>query len=54
MNIQLNVDDILDLLMEKGIERENCSITSTASFLAIMTMLEIKLRDRNYVRSTQS
>ncbi|HEX4374912.1 MAG TPA: hypothetical protein VHZ50_16525 [Puia sp.] len=54
MNITLSADDILDLILEMEIEREDCSISSTASFLAIMAMLEIKLSIKNYVQSNQS
>lgn len=43
MNIQLSADELLDLLLEKKIKKENMTISSQSSFLLVMSLLESKM-----------
>lgn len=49
--ISLSADDLLSLLTEKKIQKENVTISSDASYLSIIAMLDVeRKRKKSYVR----
>lgn len=53
--IKLSTEELLDLILEKTIQKENLTISSKSSLLAILALLEIETSlQLNYDRSTQS
>jgi hypothetical protein len=52
--ISLTSQDLLDLILEKSVKREDHIISSSASFLAIMSLLEEKLQEKHDYVATYS
>jgi hypothetical protein len=46
--IKLDLNEILSLIREKKIQKDNLTISSTSSFLSIITMLEREVKERMY------
>lgn len=46
MNIQLTGEELLELLLEKTIEKDDITISSNASFLLVMSLLDSKMAKR--------
>ena len=49
--ISLTADELLSLLTEKKIQKDNITIYSNASYLSILSMLELqRTRKKSYVK----
>jgi hypothetical protein len=46
--IELDLNEILSLIREKNIKKDNLTISSSSSFLSIITMLEREVTERMY------
>lgn len=54
MEITLSAEEILDLLLEKTIKKENYKISSDSSFLLIMALLDMKMtQESTYAKLQQ-
>ena len=52
--VNLNLEDILTLIREKKITKDNLVISSSSSFLAIVSMLETEIMEMHYVKSSNA
>ncbi len=53
--IKLDLDDIISLIREKKIHKDNLTISSNSSFLSIITMLEREVTERmHHVKSSHT
>lgn len=52
--IKLDLQDILSLIQEKRILKDNLVISSNSSFLSVIAMLERELTEKMYAKSTNA
>lgn len=45
--INLTTKELLDLILEKNVQKENCCIASKSSFLSILALLEDEMQKRS-------
>ena len=52
MQITLSANELLDLLFEKSIQKEEFTIACSSSFLAIMSLFESKMTEESEYERT--